>query len=45
MLRNDGDSEIKVQLTGQLFDFIGLRRDGLQGEVFMVCLQGFPRLV
>jgi hypothetical protein len=42
MLRNNGDSEIKVQLMGQLFDFPGLRRDGLQGKVFPVFLQGLP---
>lgn len=44
MLRNHADSEIKVQLAGQLFDFFGLRRDRLQGEVFTVFFQGFPRL-
>ena len=45
MLRNQGDSQIEVQLTGQLFDFFGLRRDGLQGEVFTVCIQGLSRVV
>ena len=45
MLRNNGDSEINIQLMGQLFDFFGLRRNGLQGEVFTVFFQGFPRLV
>jgi len=29
---------------GQLFNFFGLRRDGLQGEVFTVFIQSFPRL-